>query len=59
MDYNKVEDAVLKNAMNYFKESAVNFFGIDTKITEPETIIDAGSITYKIEAFYLEIYQIK
>lgn len=33
MDYNKVEDMVFKNAMNYFQESAVNFFGIDTKIT--------------------------
>ena len=38
MDYNKVEDAVLKNAMNYFKESAVNFFGINTKITEPAEV---------------------
>ena len=38
MDYNKVEDAVLKNAMNYFKDSAVNFFGIDTKITKPADI---------------------
>ena len=38
MDYNKVEDAVLKNAMNYFKEGAVNFFGVDTKITEPADI---------------------
>ena len=34
----KVEDAVLKNAMNYFKDSAVNFFGIDTKITKPADI---------------------
>ena len=24
--------------MNYFKESAVNFFGINTKITEPAEV---------------------
>jgi predicted transposase/invertase (TIGR01784 family) len=32
MDYNKVEDAVLKKAMDFFKDNAVKFFGIDTKI---------------------------
>jgi len=30
MDYNKVEDAVLKKAMEFFKDNAVKFFGIDT-----------------------------
>ena len=32
MDYNKIEDTVLKKAMEVFKQSAVNFFGINTKI---------------------------
>ncbi|MBE6059474.1 MAG: DUF4351 domain-containing protein [Clostridium sulfidigenes] len=32
MDYNKVEDAVLKKAMEFFKDNAVSFFGIDTRI---------------------------
>ncbi|MPM35703.1 hypothetical protein SDC9_82296 [bioreactor metagenome] len=32
MDYNKAEDAVLKKAMEFFKDNAVKFFGIDTKI---------------------------
>ena len=35
MDYNKIEDAVMKKAMDIFRESAVNFFGIDTKIIAP------------------------
>ncbi|WP_315674959.1 hypothetical protein [Clostridium sp. 19966] len=35
MDYNKIEDAVLKKAMDAFKQSAVNYFGIDTKIIAP------------------------
>ncbi|WP_097028291.1 DUF4351 domain-containing protein [Clostridium peptidivorans] len=35
MDYNKVEDAVLKKAMEFFKDNAVKFFGIDTKIIAP------------------------
>ena len=32
MDYNKIEDAVFKKAMEFFKDNAVNFFGINTKI---------------------------
>ncbi|QXE21163.1 DUF4351 domain-containing protein [Clostridium sp. 001] len=35
MDYNKVEDAVLKKALGIFGQSAVNFFNIDTKIIAP------------------------
>lgn len=35
MDYNKIEDAVMKNALDTFKQSAVEFFGIDTKIISP------------------------
>ncbi|MBK1813196.1 DUF4351 domain-containing protein [Clostridium sp. YIM B02505] len=35
MDYNKIEDAVFKKAMEFFKDNAVNFFGIDTKIVAP------------------------
>ncbi|WP_315119157.1 DUF4351 domain-containing protein [uncultured Clostridium sp.] len=35
MDYNRVEDAVLKKAMEFFKDNAVKFFGIDTKIVAP------------------------
>ena len=35
MDYNKVEDSVLKKAMEFFKDNAVKFFGIDTKIIAP------------------------
>ena len=32
MDYNKIEDAVFKKAMEFFKDNAVNFFGINAKI---------------------------
>lgn len=35
MDYNKIEDAVLKKAMDVFRQSAVEFFGIDTEILYP------------------------
>lgn len=35
MDYNKIEDTVLKKAMEFLKDNAVNFFGIDTKIIAP------------------------
>jgi len=35
MDYNKIEDVVLKKAMEFFKDNAVKFFGIDTKIIAP------------------------
>lgn len=35
MDYNKVEDSVLKKAMEVFQQSAVNFFSINTKIIAP------------------------
>ncbi|OAA83837.1 DUF4351 domain-containing protein [Clostridium ljungdahlii] len=35
VDYNKVEDAVLKKALGIFGQSAVNFFNIDTKIIAP------------------------
>jgi len=35
MDYNKVEDAVMKEAMNYFKDHAVRFFGIKEKVIAP------------------------
>lgn len=35
MDYNKIENAVLKKAMEFFKDNAISFFGIDTKIIAP------------------------
>ena len=35
MDYNKVEDSVLKKAMEVFQQNAVNFFKINTKIVAP------------------------
>lgn len=35
MDYNKIEDAVFKKAMETFEQSAVDFFNIDTKIIAP------------------------
>jgi len=35
MDYNKIEDSVLKKAMEFFKDNAVKFFGIDAKIIAP------------------------
>ncbi|MCB2288523.1 DUF4351 domain-containing protein [Clostridium sp. CS001] len=35
MDYNKIEDAVFKKAMEFFKDNAVKFFGINTKILAP------------------------
>lgn len=35
MDYNKVEDAVFKKAMEVFKMSAAEFFGLDVNIIAP------------------------
>jgi predicted transposase/invertase (TIGR01784 family) len=35
MDYNKIEDSIMKNAMDIFKQSAVNFFNLKTKIIAP------------------------
>ena len=35
MDYNKVEDSVLKKAMEVFQQNAVNFFKINAKIVAP------------------------
>ncbi|MGH4140101.1 hypothetical protein [Clostridium sp.] len=35
MDYEKIEDSVLKSAMDFFQQNAVNFFGINTKIIAP------------------------
>ncbi|MEW9094127.1 MAG: DUF4351 domain-containing protein [Clostridiaceae bacterium] len=57
MDYNKVEDAVLKKAMEFFKDNAVKFFGIDTKIVAPaETEIKNIDIktNYTDYLFYTE-----
>ncbi|GAA0730373.1 hypothetical protein GCM10008905_31580 [Clostridium malenominatum] len=57
MDYNKVEDAVLKKAMEFFKDNAVKFFGIDSKIIAPaETEIKNIDIktNYTDYLFYTE-----
>lgn len=57
MDYNKVEDAVLKKAMEFFKDNAVNFFGINTRIIAPaETEIKSIDIktNYMDYLFYTE-----
>lgn len=57
MDYNKIEDAVLKKAMEFFKDNAVKFFGIDAKITAPaETEIKNIDIktNYTDYLFYTE-----
>lgn len=35
MDYNKVEDTIMKKAMEYFKDHAIKFFGIEEKIIAP------------------------
>ncbi|MBE6064442.1 DUF4351 domain-containing protein [Clostridium cochlearium] len=35
MDFNKIEDSIMKNAMDIFKQSAVDFFKLDTKIIAP------------------------
>ena len=35
MDYNKIEDAVFKKAMEIFKDSASEFFDLDLKIIAP------------------------
>ena len=35
MDYQKIEDSVLKSAMDFFRQSAVGFFGIDAVIIAP------------------------
>lgn len=37
MDYNKIEDAVMKSAMNTFTQSAVEFFGVKKRIIAPAT----------------------
>lgn len=57
MDYNKVEDAVFKKAMEVFKGGAAEFFGLDIKIIAPaETEIK--NIDIKTNAmdylFYIE-----
>ncbi len=57
MDYNKVEDAVLKKAMEFFKDNAVKFFGIDKNIIAPaETEIKNIDIktNYTDYLFYAE-----
>jgi hypothetical protein len=57
MDYNKIEDAVFKKAMEFFKDNAVEFFGIDTKIVAPaETEIKNVDIktNYTDYLFYTE-----
>lgn len=44
MDYNKVEDSVLKKVMEVFQQNAVNFFKINAKIVAPaETEIKSYS----------------
>jgi len=64
MDYEKIEDSVLKSAMDFFQQNVVDFFGINAKIVAPaqtelkdikkvENYIDAGSIKYNIEAYYM------
>lgn len=35
MDFNKIEDSIMKNAMDIFRQSAVNFFKLDSKIVAP------------------------
>jgi hypothetical protein len=32
MDYEKIEDSVLKSAIDFFQQNAVDFLGINTKI---------------------------
>ena len=57
MDYNKIEDAIFKKAMEAFKESAVKFFRIDSKIIAPaQTEIKNVDIktNYMDYLFYLE-----
>ena len=57
MDYNKIEDSVLKKAMEFFKDNAVKFFGINTKIIAPaETEIKNIDIktNYMDYLFYTE-----
>ncbi|ERI92095.1 hypothetical protein HMPREF1982_02635 [Clostridiales bacterium oral taxon 876 str. F0540] len=57
MDYNKIEDTVFKKAMEFFKDNAVKFFGIDTKIIAPaETEIKNVEIktNYTDYLFYTE-----
>ncbi|OPJ64123.1 DUF4351 domain-containing protein [Clostridium oryzae] len=57
MDYNKIEDTVFKKAMEFFKDNAVKFFGIDTKILAPaETEIKNVDIktNYTDYLFYME-----
>lgn len=57
MDYNKIEDSVLKKAMEVFRQSAVGFFGINTSIIAPaETEIKNIEIktSYTDYLFYTE-----
>lgn len=57
MDYNKVEDAVMKSAMNTFTQSAVDFFGVKKEIIAPASTeiknIEVNS-SYTDYTFYTE-----
>jgi hypothetical protein len=35
MDYNKIEEAVFKKAMEFFKDNAAKLFGINVNIVAP------------------------
>lgn len=57
LDYNKIEDAIFKKAMEFFKDNAILFFGLDTKILTPaETEIKNIDIktNYADYLFYTE-----
>lgn len=57
MDYNKIEDVIFKKAMEFFKDNAILFFGLDTKILTPaETEIKNIEIktNYADYLFYTE-----
>lgn len=38
MDFNKTEDAIFKKAMEFFKDSAISFFGVKEKVIAPANI---------------------
>lgn len=57
MDYNKVEDSVLKKAMEFFQQNAASFFGINKRILGP-AVTEIKNVEIKTNAmdylFYTE-----
>jgi hypothetical protein len=51
MDYNEVEDSVMKKAMEFFQENAVDFFELDKRIAGPAATAKAA-LNFNITTFF-------